>query len=128
MMTDFTKHSWRGAIGSVAILSVCLTPLAATAADIAVSALFSGKAVLVIDGGRPQSLSAGQVTPQGVKLVSADSASAVIEYQGQRQTLTMGQGTRVGGSKASSGAGQVTLTADSRGHFLTTGSISGVPV
>lgn len=105
-----------------------LTTVYADAADITVNALFSGKAVLVIDGGRPQTLSAGQTTAQGVKLIAANSESAVIEYQGQRQTLTMGHGTRVGGSGASGGSEKVTLTADARGHFLTTGSINGLSV
>ena len=100
----------------------------AAAVDITVNALFSGKAVLVIDGGKPQTLAAGQTTAQGVKLVTADSESAVIEYKGQRQTLMMGQGTRVGGARGSGGSEQVTLTADSRGHFVTTGSINGMPV
>jgi aspartyl protease family protein len=100
----------------------------AGAVDITVNALFSGKAVLVIDGGKPQTLTAGQTTAHGVKLVTADSDSAVIEYKGQRQTLAMGQGTRVGGARGSGGPEQVTLTADSRGHFITTGSINGMPV
>jgi aspartyl protease family protein len=90
--------------------------------------LFSGKAVLVIDGGRSQTVSAGQTTPQGVKLLSANSESAVVEYKGQRQTLTMGQGTRIGGSTGGVASEQVTLTADGRGHFITTGSINGVSV
>ena len=128
MMTDFTKYSGWPARASVASLALLLTPLAATAADISVNALFSGRAVLVIDGGRPQTLSAGQTTTQGVTLVRADSEAAVIEYQGRRQTLTMGQGTRVGRSNANGGSERVTLTADARGHFLTTGGINGVPI
>jgi aspartyl protease family protein len=128
MMTDFTKYLRFWGVASVASLLLFLAPLTAAAVDITVNALFSGKAVLVIDGGKPQTLSAGQTTAQGVKLVSASSDSAVIEYKGQRQTLTMGQGTRVGGSPANGGSEQVTLTADARGHFITTGSINGVPV
>jgi aspartyl protease family protein len=115
-------------IGSVASLLLLLASAGAHAADIAVAALFSGKAVLVVNSGKPQTLSVGQTTPEGVKLLSANSESAVIEYRGQRQTLIMGQGTRVGGSGASAGSGQVTLTADSRGHFITTGAINGVSV
>jgi aspartyl protease family protein len=128
MMIDFTKWSGWPALTSVASVALLLTPLSATAADISVNALFAGKAVLVIDGARPQTLSAGQTSSQGVRLVRADSESAVIEYQGQRQTLTMGQGTRVGGSKANGGVAQVTLTADGRGHFVTAGTINGLPI
>ena len=51
--------------------------------------------LLVIDGGKPRTLSVGQVTPEGVKLLTATSEAAVVEFGGQRQTLTPGQGTRV---------------------------------
>ena len=93
-----------------------------------VGALFSGKAVLVVNGGKPRTLSVGQRTPEGVRLLSATSDSAVIEYNGQRQTLSPGQGTRVGGSAGPVGATQVVLTADARGHFVAMGAINGMPV
>lgn len=102
-----------------------LAPLCGHAADIAVTALFNGKAVLVVDNGKPRTLSIGQSTPEGVKLLSASSESAVIEYSGKRETLLLGQGTRLGSSVAVSSAGQVTLTADSRGHFVANGWING---
>jgi aspartyl protease family protein len=115
-------------IASVACLLLALAPLYATSADIAASALFSGKAVLVVDGGKPRTLIVGESTPEGVKLLSASSESAVIEYGGQRQTLVLGQGTRVGFSAVGSGSGQVTLIADSRGHFIANGTINGLSV
>ncbi len=92
------------------------------------TALFSGKAVLIVDGGKPRTLSAGQSTPEGIRLVSADSEAAVIEFGGKRQTLVLGQGTRVAATAETQGATQVTLTADSRGHFVTTGTINGMSV
>lgn len=113
---------------SLAPLVLIVAALNAYAADIAVTGLFNGKAVLVIDGGKPRTLSAGQSTPEGVKLLSATSEAAVVEYKGQRQTLTTGHATRIGSSSAGSSSGQVTLTADSRGHFITTGSINGLSV
>lgn len=103
---------------------------ATQAADISVTALFGGKAQLVIDGGKPRMLSAGQTSPEGVKLISADSSSAVIEFQGKRQSLALGSGMRVGGADLSSGSGgssgaSVTLTADERGHYQTLGQVNG---
>lgn len=97
------------------------------AADISVVGLFSGRAVVTIDGGKPRTLSAGQSTPEGVKLISADSNAAVIEYQGKRQTLAPGAGARYGGGSATSAGGgsTVTLTADARGHYQTLGQING---
>lgn len=105
------------------------TSLGASAADISVTALFSGKAVLIIDGGKPRTLSAGESTPEGVRLLSANSEAAIIEFQGRRQTLGIGHATRIAGSTGKAGgSGQVILTADSRGHFITTGSINGISI
>jgi len=98
------------------------------AADISVTALFGGKAQLVIDGGKPRMLSAGQTSPEGVKLISADSSTAVIEFQGKRRSLALGSGMRIGGadlSAASSSGSSVTLTADERGHYQTLGQVNG---
>ncbi|HSN38750.1 MAG TPA: TIGR02281 family clan AA aspartic protease [Burkholderiales bacterium] len=105
-----------------------LPSFAVSAADVSVTGLFNGKAVLVIDGGKPRTLSAGQTLPEGVKLISATSEAAVIEYNGRRQTLTTGQGTRLGAIAGGTGSSQITLTADVRGHFLTTGAINGNPI
>lgn len=116
-------------IVTVSVTSLLLlTQVCAEAADVVVSALFNGKAVLIIDGGKPRTVSSGQMTPEGVKLISASSESAVIEHGGQRQTLSLGHGTRIGAAPGNSGAGQVTLNADIRGHFVTTGAVNGVAV
>lgn len=98
------------------------------AADISVTALFGGKAQLVIDGGKPRMLSAGQTSPEGVKLISADSSAAVIEFQGKRRSLALGSGMRIGGADLSAGSSSgssVTLTADERGHYQTLGQVNG---
>ena len=90
--------------------------------------MFGGKAQLVIDGGKPLMLSAGQTSPEGVKLISADSSTAVIEFQGKRRSLALGSGMRIGGadlSAASSSGSSVTLTADERGHYQTLGQVNG---
>jgi len=111
-----------------ACLAVLLLVAASTAHanDISVAALFTGKAVLVVNGGAPRTISVGQSTPEGIRLISADSSSAVIEFQGKRQTLTPGGSGRFGGgAPAGSSAGSVTLTADSRGHYVTLGQING---
>jgi aspartyl protease family protein len=101
----------------------------AMAADVQVIGLTAGKAVVVINGAKPRTLSAGESTPDGVKLVSATSDSAVFEIGGKRQTLTMGQsGHFVAGSSAPAGRQSAILTADSRGHFVTTGQINGISV
>jgi aspartyl protease family protein len=128
MTIGFIAGAQRVLTASVAALAI-LAPALCEAADISVNALFGGKAVLVIDGGKPRMLTAGQTTPEGVKLISATSEAAVVEYKGQRQTLGVGQGTRVAtASPAGSHGGKTTLLADSRGHFYTTGQINGVTI
>ena len=112
---------------NVSLLAAILlmAPLAAPAADVAVIGLFSGKAVLVIDGGKPRTLKAGETSPEGVRLISATSESAVVEMGGKRQTLIPGQNTFISAASTGAGGMSVTLSADTRGHFVTTGAING---
>jgi aspartyl protease family protein len=95
----------------------------AVATDVNVSGLFSDKAVVSVNGGPPRVLRAGQSSPEGVKLIGADSRKAVFEIDGKRQTLSLGQ--RISSTYAPSDNASVTLVANAQGHFLTTGSING---
>ena len=99
---------------------------AAFAADINVLGLTAGKAVVSIDGGKPRTLTVGQATPEGVKLLSATSESAVFEVDGVRQTLAVGQDAAVASTAAASEGNRVTLFADALGHFTTLGVVNGV--
>ena len=96
----------------------------AVAADINVIALTAGKAVLVIDGGRPRTMSVGQTSPEKIKLISATSEEAVVEVNGQRRRLTLGERISMGNSASSMQS--ATLTADARGHFITTALVNGI--
>lgn len=97
---------------------------AAQATEVNVVGLFSGKAMVIVNGGKPHMLAAGETSPDGVRLVGADSSAAVLEIDGKRQTLGMGQAANVQ-SSAAGGNPTTVLTADSRGHFVTIGSING---
>lgn len=92
------------------------------------SGLYPGKAIIQIDGGRPRAVAVGETTPEGVKLISATSASAVVEYQGRRDTLAPGEGTRMQSGSATAGLQKTTLTANADGHFITTGTVNGLSV
>lgn len=109
--------------------AICLlflfAPCLAAAADIHVVALTAGKAVVRVNGGKTQSLSAGQSTPEGVKLISATSESAVFEVGGRRRTLAAGDGGAIATVAPPGRGNSVTLTADGRGHFVTTGVVNG---
>ncbi len=90
--------------------------------------LFNNKALIIINGGSPQNIRAGQ-TKNGVKLISANSNAATFIVEGKRKTLKMGQAASVGGRSASSSSGgvnsPVNLYADSRGHFYGKLTING---
>ena len=107
-------------------LAACLLPLAAAAVDVNVIGLFPGKAVVVINRGAPRTLSVGQATAEGVKLVATDARAAVFEIEGKRVSVEMGQHFET--PALTGGREVVTLSADSRGHFITDGAVNGVHV
>lgn len=110
------------------ILSIlsCLAATPAWGTDIEVTGLFTNKAMVSINGGPPRVMSAGQTSPEGVKLISADSSGALFEVDGQRRKVGMGQ--RIATRFADGAKPTVKLVADSGGHFSTTGSINGRPI
>jgi aspartyl protease family protein len=104
-------------------LAALLAPALAAATDVTVIGLFPGKAVITVNRGAPRTLSAGEQTPEGVKLISSDSKGAVLEVDGKRETIEMGQHFE---TAAVTGARQaVTLPADERGHIIADGSVNG---
>ncbi|MEO7726683.1 MAG: TIGR02281 family clan AA aspartic protease, partial [Burkholderiales bacterium] len=108
-------------------LSACA---GAVAADVNLNGIVGNKALLVIDGGKPRWLAVGETSPDGVKLVSIAGDSAVFEAGGARQTVKMGQHSRLAAGNAPTGPGNqsVVLTAGGNGHFITTGQINGQSV
>jgi aspartyl protease family protein len=94
----------------------------AMGASVGVVGLFKDKAMVSVNGGSPKLISAGQ-TVHGVKLISASSEAAVLEVEGKRHTLTMGQSFAA--QAGNGGKPSATLNADSRGHFATQGAING---
>ena len=107
-------------------LAALFAPLAAAGMDVNVIGLFPGKAVVVVNRGAPRTLSVGQSTPEGVKLVSTDGRAALLEIEGRRVSIEMGQHFETPGSGGARDS--VTLAADSRGHFITDGAINGVHI
>jgi aspartyl protease family protein len=106
--------------------ALLLAPGLAAATDVTVVGLFPGKAVVTINRGAPRTLSVGQKTSEGVVLVAVDGKAAVIEVDGKRQTLEMGQ--HFESPEATGARNMVTLAADSRGHFVTQGQVNGSSV
>ena len=90
--------------------------------QIEVQALFGGKAIVMIDGQR-RTLSIGQTSPEGVKLVDADSKQAVLEIGGQVNTYKPGGAISL--SYAKPKHLEETVYADDRGMFRSVGTING---
>jgi aspartyl protease family protein len=97
------------------------------AAEVSVIGVFPGRgAVLVVEGGAPQSFRIGQ-TLSGVTLVSVEKTVAVIEEAGRRRTLALGP--HLNGAQVTRGRGQqAVLAADGRGHFLTDSTVNGASI
>lgn len=104
-------------------LCAALAAPAAGATDVTLIGLFPGKAVITVNRGAPRTLAVGEKTAEGVKLVSTAASSAVLEVDGKRETLEMGQHFE---SASETGVRQsVTLARDANGHFMTDARVNG---
>ncbi|WIM06620.1 MAG: TIGR02281 family clan AA aspartic protease [Candidatus Nitricoxidivorans perseverans] len=111
------------AYSTVAILGAGMT-FDAAATDVSLVGLLPGKALVVIDGGKPRSLAVGAATTDGVKLLSLEEGAAQFEIDGHRRRLVIGQHAVSTGSDSSRPASAI-LNADIRGQFLAQGSVNG---
>lgn len=99
---------------------------AAQAQSVALAGMLGSKALLIVDGTPPKTVAAGE-THQGVKVISTSGDQAVIEQDGRRRTVRVGDApVSLGGSGASAGRGtRIVLNEGSGGHFMTAGQING---
>lgn len=109
--------------GSFLIMSMLISGVCAADTQVNIVGLFSNKAVVIINGGKPKTLSVGQ-TSEGVKLLAANSSLATLLIEGKTKQLGMGQGATVGGSVAGASP-SVTLYANAEGHFISDCQING---
>jgi len=102
-----------------------LSGVAAAVEDVVVLGLFKNKAIVRIDGKR-RVLSAGQTSPEGVRLISADSGEAVLEVGGERAVYPLG--SHIGTQFSTPTAPEFQIWPDPQGMYSTVGSINGLPV
>ncbi len=88
-----------------------------------VQALFSNKAVLMIDGKR-HILAVGETSPEGVKVISANSRGAVLEVDDEQKQYNMGQ-TAVSTTFTKRKTQKETIFINSGGMYMTFGNING---
>lgn len=105
-----------------ALMALPLTPWAQS---VAMSGGMGSKALLVVNGGAPKALAAGD-TFQGVKVISVSADQTVVEVGGKRQTIALGAApVSIGGASGGAGGTRIVLSAGSGGHFVTQGAING---
>ena len=107
----------------------CLALLACAAAaaqSVSLQGMLGPKALLMVNGGAPKAVGAGD-THQGVKVISTSGDQALVEIGGKRHTLRVGETpANVGGTGGAAARGsRIVMSADSGGHFFTTGAING---
>lgn len=113
---------------AAAALCACLTGAAslALATDVRLVGLADNTAILVIDGGRPRMLRVGQEGPGGVKVLAVGGEHALLEVDGERLELRMGEQPYL--PPVAADRASVTLVSNAQGHFITTGTINGASV
>ena len=98
----------------------------AVAVEVGVVGLFPGKAVVVIGGGKPRTITVEAGAIEGVKLLAVEGETAVLEFDGKKHRIGIGQ--HVFSSGDNTQAAVIHLTADKQGHFVTLGSVNGASV
>ncbi len=124
-----TRQAKMLAASLTALAGLCLCTLA-SAQSVALAGMLGGKALLVVNGAAPKSVAAGQ-THMDVKVISTAGDQAVLELNGKRQTLRVGDApvsVGTGGRQGRGNGNQIVLTAGTGGHFRTPGQINGSAV
>jgi aspartyl protease family protein len=107
------------------LFALALAALPARATDVTLIGIFPGKAVITVNRGVPRTIASGERTAEGVLLVSTGHDQAVLEIDGVKQTLDMGQHFETAAASEASGPQHVTLARDSNGHFMTDAQVNG---
>ncbi|HEY4372965.1 MAG TPA: TIGR02281 family clan AA aspartic protease [Burkholderiales bacterium] len=112
----------------VTLAAASLFSASAGATEVNVVGLFPGKAIVTINGGAPRTLSVGQKTPEGVVLVSSTGDGAVLDIDGKRRSLRLGDAYTALPDAGGGAKSEIMLTADSGGHYHGIGAINGKTV
>ena len=102
------------------------TPSYVLSADIKVMGLFSNMAIIKVDG-QQHKLRKGELTPQGIKLISADSDTAVFLVNGKKQTLSLGSSSSISTSFAKREKTEARIVRR-HGMYSVAGSVNKQPV
>jgi aspartyl protease family protein len=113
---------------TIVAFALLLMGAAVHAQSVALAGMLGSKALLVVNGTNPKTVAAGE-THEGVKVISTSGDTAVVEQDGKRSTLRLGEAAiHMGASKSGGKGNKIILTAGSGGHFMTAGQINGKAV
>ncbi len=107
------------------LCSVLISAQATAIDEIQVMALFSGKVMVMIDG-KQRMLVVGSASPEGVKLIAANSREAVMEIDGQQQVYLLG--SRISAQYKKRASGPEAKIWRSGHRYTTMGLINGLRV
>ena len=115
-------------VKTAALLAILLISTAASAQSVALAGMLGSKALLVVNGTAPKTVAPGE-THEGVKVISTRGDLAIVEQDGKRSTLRVGEApVSMGASKSGGKGNRIVLVAGTGGHFLTAGQINGKAV
>ena len=112
-------------IRTLALAALLSVTVPRAAPDVRVVGLFSGRAVVQVDG-RQTVLRVGEAGPQGIRLLSADSEAALLEIDGQPVEVRLDG--RVTARKREATLEEFQVWRNTQGMYTTVGSINGLPV
>ena len=114
-------------VGHVAfwvLFGILTSPALCGATDMRVVSVTPGQSADVVIDGAPVTIQVGD-TIDGVELLSADRNGAVVRVDGITETLAL---TADRSMEHAAPSASVTLSADARGQFVTSGAVNGRPV
>lgn len=116
-----------GGLAMALLAGAVFSPMA-LGQTVTLSGMLGSKALLVVDGGEPKGVAPGD-TFKGVRVISTQGDTAVLDVAGRRQTMRVGESPVSVGQPIVQGKGsRIVLSADSQGHFFTQGLVNSRPV
>jgi len=114
------KSSLRKA-SCLALLCVVLPSAVLAVPPVEIVGLFKNQAVVQV-GSVQRLMKVGQTSPEGVELLSADTAQAQVRYQGETYTLSLSNRVHSGFRQAEKAS--VTIPSDDMGQYRVRGAIN----
>ncbi len=109
--------------GAALPIGSALAGAPAESVPVTIVGLFKDRAVIRTAAGE-RLLKAGDTTPEGVTLISANAREAVVFYQGERHTLGLSRQAAGSGGYTRATIARVAIPADSLGQYRIRGAIN----